>query len=172
VISYLVEIPQLIRLRNRPGMDNDEFNALMRLAEFRNSRIADRRSHEWKVTLALWALLAAGMLQLKIPHHGVPRVLLVLGLLVIVTGHALFWVMNHWAASRRDIQTSFFYTDRAHDLALPAEKLPSLQPWPRDLTWREIWQASWREPRCWAQIGTTIVLTVGLALLVWKRAYP
>ena len=45
-------------------MDRDEkinFDALMALADFRLKRIFNRRDYEWKVTLGLWALLAAGI---------------------------------------------------------------------------------------------------------------
>jgi hypothetical protein len=146
-------------------MDKDRFGALMRLAEFRNARIADRRSHEWKVTVALWALLAAAILKLRISPTPCALSLFAVGLAGLVIGHAFWWVGNHWRRSFEDMLASFFYADRAHDLALPAENIQSLrghppQAWPKDIGYcRFLCQ-----PRCQAQIFTTAALAIGLWL--------
>jgi hypothetical protein len=39
----------------------DRCDVLLNLANFRMTRVISRREHEWKVTVALWALLAAGI---------------------------------------------------------------------------------------------------------------
>jgi hypothetical protein len=48
--------------------DKDRCDVLLKLAEFRMTRVTSRREHEWKVTVALWALLAAGVIYLRIPN--------------------------------------------------------------------------------------------------------
>jgi hypothetical protein len=43
--------------------EKDRCDVLLKLADFRMTRVAGRREHEWKVTVALWALLAAGIVK-------------------------------------------------------------------------------------------------------------
>ncbi len=143
-------------------MDTDRFNALMRLAEFRNTRIADRRSHEWKVTVALWALLAAGIIELRISPSTPALAIFAIVLFGVVVAHAFLWVGDHWRQSKKDILISFFYTDRAHVLVLPDEKICENQQkeWPRNIGCCEFL----RQGRCLAQILTTFFLAAGLWL--------
>jgi hypothetical protein len=147
----------------------ERFDALMKLVDFRMSRIADRRDHEWKVTVALWALLAAATIYLRpLENAGPCEHRLVAAILsAIVLGHAFLWVGNHWKRSKEDILISFFYSERAHDLALGPlkEKSEALwgkaAPWPHDSDLRLRFL---QEPRCWAQIVTTAVLALGVGL--------
>jgi hypothetical protein len=149
--------------------DREKANAeaLMKLVEFRMTRVAGRREHEWKVTVALWALLAAGLIQLRIPHTCLAVGLLVPGLIAVVIGHAFLWIGNHWARSKEDILASFFYADRAHNLALPGEQIQALrhqdgpEPWP-NMPRCETWFGFLGEPRCWGQILTTAALASGV----------
>jgi len=148
------------------NMDTDRFDALMRLAEFRNTRIADRRSHEWKVTVALWALLAAGIIELRIPRSTPALAIFAIVLFGVVVAHAFLWVGDHWRQSKKDILISFFYTDRAQDhVLLPAENILAVrgqaqQAWPRNIACCEFLC----QGRCWAQILTTFFLAAGLWL--------
>src|ERR1700730_8351904 len=84
--------------RHYPSKDRND--GLLRLADFRMQRITSRRDHEWKVTVALWALLAAGIAK---PHASLGQhwFLFGVGLALLVYGHARWWVMSHWRASRR-----------------------------------------------------------------------
>jgi hypothetical protein len=156
-------------VRERMGMDDiDRCDVLLKLVEFRMSRVTSRREHEWKVTVALWALLAAGIYYLPKTH---PSVLwLAVSLVLVVLGHAFLWVGNHWARSNEDILASFFYADRAHNFVLPDELIQTLrggslrpQDWPR-VSCAELCCGFLRVPRCLAQILTTVVLAVGLWL--------
>jgi hypothetical protein len=145
----------------------EDFHGLMRLAEFRNSRVANRRDHEWKVTIALWTLLAVGIIKLKIPPtRPVWPLWLVLAAIVLI--HSVWWVRSHWAESRADIQASFFYTARAHNRVVsnePVEETKFCGPGPWYISRCERWFGFLGDPRSWAQMLTTAALAVGVALL-------
>ena len=70
--------------------EKDHFDACMKMVDFRMKRIESRRQHEWKVTVAVWALLAAGILNLKV----VNPYLLASGLIVLCLVH-LWWIRDH-----------------------------------------------------------------------------
>src|SRR6266568_800868 len=94
-----------------PMEDKDRGNLLARLANFRMTRIKSRRDHEWKVTVALWALLAAGIAK---PLTGLqPKIVCVLGtvLAAVTVGHGVLWVWPHWKRSKEDTLLSFHYAD-------------------------------------------------------------
>jgi hypothetical protein len=134
----------------------DRNDGLLRLADFRMRRITSRRDHEWKVTVALWALLAAGIAkpQASLGQHWF---LFGVGLALLVYGHARWWVMSHWRESRMDSLYSLRYADEAGVLlgvpsgrptiALP----PDLGPY---------------TARCWGQVATTALL----AFFAWLAA--
>jgi hypothetical protein len=155
------------------GMDpetKEDFHGLMRLAEFRNTRVANRRDHEWKVTIGLWTLLALAMIsKLQIP--AVWRRWPFWSLLAaIVIVHWIGWVRSHWAESRADIQASFFYTGRAHNRVLrddndrvEEQRFHGDGPW--HISWRERWFGFLRAGRCWVQMLTTAAFAVGVALV-------
>jgi hypothetical protein len=136
------------------------FDALMRLAEFRNARIKDRRSHEWKVTLAVWGLLAAGIA--KPPKIEGGLCLIGLGLAVVVIAHAFGWVGSHWQKSEYDGRVSFYYTDQAHKLATGQDHSEGIRDWPKEKSLGE----TLCNPRCLAQITATAVLALGAFLAI------
>lgn len=143
---------------------SEQIDALMKLAEFRMTRVSSRREHEWKVTLALWALLGAGILNPdKIPHSScLARDSVILILILTFAGHAGLWISPHWHRSKEDILISFFYCDRARNLVLSKEKIKELgekaklPEWPSPKPWLEFLTA----PTCWAQILTTALLAI------------
>jgi hypothetical protein len=141
--------------------DKDCRDALVKLAEFRTTRVASRRDHEWKVTVALWALLAVGILYLPQKHPS--HCWLAWALVLVVLGLAFLWVGDHWANSRQGILASFFYADRARNLALPTEKKDPPQPWPEMSLLKKWFGFLWFK-RCWAQIATTVALAIGVWL--------
>jgi hypothetical protein len=91
---------------------NRRFDDLMKLLDFRMKRIVSRRDHEWKVTIGLWALLAAGILELRIYD----LCSLAFGLVAIFVMH-VFWIRSHWIHSKEDSNISFYYADRAAECA-------------------------------------------------------
>jgi hypothetical protein len=154
--------------------DKDRAEILMQLADFRMTRVESRRAHEWKVTVSLWALLAAGIAYVRIPAawpvvcRALALIALAVILIVVIWLHAAWWVGDHWARSKEDILASFFYADRAHDLVSPdsenIEKLRKKSP--------ETWPAE--QPRyrflCDAKCRAQVLTTAALALGVWLSA--
>jgi hypothetical protein len=140
---------------------------MLKLADFRMTRVGNRREHEWKVTVALWALLAAGIVYL--PQKNPSACWLVPTLIFVWLGHAYLWVGGHWARSKEDILGAFYYIDRAHNLLRPSvdaiQDLRRKDPeaWP-DTAYLEKWYAFLSDRRCWAQIGTTFILANGILL--------
>jgi hypothetical protein len=80
----------------------EKFDACIKLAEFGAGRWDARRQYEWKITLAIWALLAAGIGQTS--NFNFPWWYGVL----VIAGHA-FWLRNLWLANQydKDIMTTF-----------------------------------------------------------------
>jgi len=91
----------------------------MQLANFWFTRYAARHQYEWKVTLGVWALLAAAapfLLDKKIAH-------LEYFALGVVLGHAL-WLRGIWAANERNLRDAFHWANQAADLLIiPSHKL-------------------------------------------------
>jgi hypothetical protein len=124
----------------------DRCELLLKLANFRMTRVASRRDHEWKVTLALWALLAAGIAQ-------PPRHIFIVDLLVIliaIFGIHSFWVYDHWNKSKEDIYYSFKYTDAVSEILMSEIKFPTPQ-WPT-------FEIFLKDRRARLQLLTTILL--------------
>jgi hypothetical protein len=133
------------------------FDALMKLADFRRERQANRRQHEWKVTVGLWALLAAGI---AYPPK-CPIWALVFALIVVVIAHAFLWVRWVWVGSTKDAKLAFFYAEHAEKMALPGSPDPE-QRFEMDLC-RELF-GFLGEAGCWFQIIATILLAFGVGL--------
>lgn len=93
-------------------MNKDQFDALMKLAELRRDRLDKRRDFEWKMSLALWALLAGSAATLKIHSP----VFLIPIFFVIVFGHAILWVRPIWVRNRYDLLMLMFYLERCEQL--------------------------------------------------------
>lgn len=143
----------------------DRFDALMQLANFRRERQANRRQHEWKVTVGLWALLAAGI-------HSPPDInalLLAVGLLFLVWAHAVLWVHWHWIHSKRDGDLAFFFAEHAEKLFdLPDSPPPKKRPSP-ELDYHFDWKDPLR-PVCWKQFlgqGGSLFQVLSTAVLAF-----
>lgn len=137
--------------------DKERCDVLLKLADFRMTRVASRRDHEWKVTLALWALLGFGIAhppkidwQINWPP---PAIFLVL----IVAGHACLWIYPHWERSKEDINRSFLYTDEVEDLLGIKRDDRNTSKEPLTLC------VFLKDKKCLAQILTTALL----AIFVW-----
>jgi hypothetical protein len=141
-----------------PFFDRERFDSLMKLADFRIVRIADRRRHEWTVTVGLWAVLAAGILK---PVFGPSMELCVL-LGFIVAAHATLWVRPHWVRSKQDADFAFAYQDQARQLLDPEAPPPRAFPAIEDQRGRRDFDFL-DQAMCQAQI----VATATLAAAVW-----
>ncbi len=96
--------------------DKDRFDAFIRLADFRTHRWDARRSFESRVSIALWALLAAATAYMKTRPE---PALLAVFLVVVVAGHALLFVLPIWVSNKLDIETAFYYAEMAEGLLTP-----------------------------------------------------
>ena len=73
--------------------DDERVKALMNLANFRFARWQERRSYQWKMSLALWAALtfAAGYVAAhEVAMSKSDLLWVAFGLVVVVLGHAWF----------------------------------------------------------------------------------
>jgi hypothetical protein len=94
----------------------DRCDGLLKLADFRMARIVSRREHEWKVTVAFWALLAAGIAKPPTTLVKENGFIVILSLALIVVSHTILWIYPHWLRSKEDVYHSFRYTDAAEEL--------------------------------------------------------
>lgn len=134
------------------------FNALMRLAEFRRLRRVTRVQNEWKVSLGIWAMLAAASLYTK----DKPIWALLVWLIIIVAGHGWLWVRWNWIANEKDARLAMYYAEKAEGMILQDAPDSSRRP---ELTKTEkrfgfLWHGA-----ALFQFLATIVLAVGLLLL-------
>jgi hypothetical protein len=97
----------------------------MKLADFRLKRAFNRRQHEWKVTVGVWALLAAGIAH---PPGNHPWIFL-LATCLITLGHAFFRIKPHWVTSTIDFDTAFWFAEQA-ERTLPLAGSPDAGPRP------------------------------------------
>jgi hypothetical protein len=110
--------------------DADKFNALMKLADFRFQRWRERRTTDWKLSLALWTLLVAAAAYLithRIEFTWSPwatALMTALVLIILVIVHALFLVRNNWISNEMDIRTAFHFAEHAEKIVLPANPEP------------------------------------------------
>jgi len=96
--------------------DKDKFDAFMTLADYRMKRSFNRHQYEWRISFAVWALLAAATLYL---HPRPPDALFILVLVAIVFLHCYF-IVEVRKRNRLDTETAFYYVELAErTLALP-----------------------------------------------------
>jgi len=97
----------------RPHIDDkNDFDKLIKLADFHLRRWDARRSNEWKISLALWGLLLAGVYRLPPVKNtcGVATLLLI-GILAYV-----LWEMSNLTKNDEDMKRAFYYKDKAESL--------------------------------------------------------
>ena len=100
----------------------DQFDAFMKLADFRMNVRKERRQLEWRVSLGLWVGLAAGMIAFKNLQFHIPQTLLVVSLVIVALGHAWLWVVGNWWRNERDAK-------RAYCMIAKAEAVLGLVPY-------------------------------------------
>ena len=93
----------------------DYFDAFVKLAEVRIARNNVRRQLEWKISIALWAFLAAAIYSLKIRPSDY---ILVAALALIVIVHGGMWVAKIWSTNKYDLRAAFHYLNCAEQALL------------------------------------------------------
>lgn len=156
--------------------DKDRFDALMRLGDFRFQRWQDRRKIEWRVSLGLWALIAALIAALahdrKLLEHLPHNCIVVLAMIFVVIVHA-YWVWFNWDRNQKDINHAFYFADSARQL-LPGQEEPAPK---EDQGPRGKWGGLTKDqskrlafllaPPCQAELGATVVLMIALGYVLW-----
>ena len=95
--------------------EKKQFDALMALADFRLKRIFNRRDYEWKVTLGIWAIMAAGIGQITLWREPNPWLKVAsLGVVVAVAYcHIRYWIFDHSKKSGTDWDLAFWFAEEA-----------------------------------------------------------
>ena len=147
--------------------EKERFDAFMRLADFRSMRWTVRRQMEWKLTLGLWASLAAAAYYLKVRP---PEIILISILFVVVLMHATALIAVP-VRTRQDMNTAFYYVEHAERILSSSSERPRERPravdslpiseWLYDFVKRELWS-------CAFQISITILLSVMAYFLIGK----
>lgn len=101
------------------------FDGCMKLAEFGAGRWDSRRTYEWKLSLGLWALLAAAIYGFRV--ETIPGWIFVLGMIAY-----LWWIKNLWWSNYIDRQLMRAYRDHARSL-LAAHHIKYEYKFKRDL---------------------------------------
>gem|GEM_PF-1046747 len=94
---------------NRAMTPKERFEACVKLAEFSATRWDARRAYEWKLSLGLWALLAAAIHSFRVDT--IP-----LWLPLVVFAMYLFWMNNVWWANYLDRMMMRTYREYATKL--------------------------------------------------------
>jgi hypothetical protein len=140
-------------------------DVLMKLVDFRTARMVSRRDHEWKVTVGLWALLAAGILKFRTSPDYCSYVALATGLIVTLGVHAM-WVGWHWLRTSEDINFSFYYADNAENIITHQNsKLRGDPPLSLEKRLNKPKKANWGGLG-WA-CGSQLLMTSLLAFVLW-----
>jgi len=143
-------------------IEKERFDALIKLAEFRQARDRSRRELEWKFSVALWALLAASPVYItKRPND----LLLAFVLVLINFIYAFLWANETRIRNRMEVEIAFYYLEQAEKLIDPAinsRKKPKwIQGGPFNRShWYKFWEDLW-------STGLQIVVTVALSLSAW-----
>jgi hypothetical protein len=138
-------------------MDKKQFDAIMKLADFRFAIREARRKHEWQVSLGLWVGMGAAMVSLK---GWVPVPVLTLVLPAIIIGHALFWVRWNWMRGERDSRLVYYYIKKAEWMVFRDVPKPRRQHFAR---YEYLYGFLLNGPSLFQVLATT-VLAIGLAL--------
>jgi hypothetical protein len=146
--------------------EKDRFDAFMKLADVHFSRWKTRAQTEWKMSFALWGLMAGAIVAIKVRPE---PVLLLVFLAALVVLHTAFWILQIWARNIDDGLWAFYYVRHAENILLPNVKPP---PRPQGgLTLFDLRGRLWRWNN-WGVWFQTLV-TLGLAICVyWLVGHP
>jgi hypothetical protein len=103
-------------------MTKERADGYIKLAELAQKRFDGRRQDEWKVTLAVWAVLVAAIAypgRAKIPVWLAP---------VVVIAYAVLWVWPLWRAYANNRTLIDYYTFEAEEMLRNPEHTPPPHP--------------------------------------------
>jgi hypothetical protein len=96
--------------KTRRTFEKERFEALVSLADFRRKVREERRQLEWKLSLALWVAMGAGMLAFR--DHPLSNCALGVGLIFVIGLHAI-WVNANYTRNERDAGKMYDHLDQA-----------------------------------------------------------
>ena len=161
-----------------PSSDRDAVDAILKLADASWRDFDSRRSHEIKVSFALWTALAllAGIVlkgDVKLSVDSLQFILLAGILLGIWVVYSFIWTPGLRERQVRNLESAHFYWDRAEDIL--ARSLPR-SVWqdnsPR-LKWGEAERASLgqaksgRSLKHWSHGSQFLMTTFLMLLVIW-----
>jgi hypothetical protein len=154
-------------MSEKPMSSKEHFDSLFELAKFRQSRRDVRYQAILRVSVGLWAIIAAAILYLK-PR--LPEWVLIPVLCCVVAGHMLVvrqMQLSNWV----DMNTAFYYIEKAEHILFGFGEVRQKPKNPIHMSWMERWaspldkkpfaQAFWTTP--------TIMLTVVAYILIGRH---
>ncbi len=82
-------------------LDKDQFDGLMKAADFNITRFDQRRNHNWKVSLGFWAAILGSAALLDSQEPPVALGLQILGALLVLSLHA-YWLKKVFEGDKKD----------------------------------------------------------------------
>jgi hypothetical protein len=146
-----------------PPIDQERFDSLMKLADFRRQVREERRQLEWKLSLALWAAMAAR--DECIPRPTVSNCALGIGLVLVVGAHIAFWVEASYLRNERDAKQMYDHLD-------PAQRMLPLRRKHGDKHLEEIVWYGWitnADGTVIAEVLTTMLLAAFWYFIIMSR---
>jgi len=94
----------------------------MRQAEFAIGQFNSRRQYEWKVTIGLWALIAAFVAFLRTQNPQFDQ-FLILGIIVWIL-YSFFWLRGVWVGNQDDKNWANHYLKEAEKIFNNTDHIP------------------------------------------------
>jgi hypothetical protein len=98
----------------------ERFQAYLELATFRMEVRKERRQHEWRVSIAVWGALGAGMIAFKGVHISFWVLFILLASAVLIYG--VCWVGANLERNQRDVKRGYQWLEIAESLFPELEK--------------------------------------------------
>src|SRR3989338_6267427 len=102
--------------------NKDQFDSLLKIAEFNIHQFNERRDYSWKVALSFWGAVVGSIAVIHPSRNAIPPRALIAAAAVAVLLHA-FWLYGVFKADQKDKHLAFAARDQAlrllDDDALP-----------------------------------------------------
>lgn len=125
-------------------------DGLIKLAELRQARWANRRQIEWKTSASVWAFLAALCSAIALKSIRPPLCGMGVFLVATIAVH-LWWVHQNWRRNREDTRHQFAYVREIHTLVSKDHPPPEVRAGPRCMIQDAV-------PTC--EVAITVILAV------------
>lgn len=146
---------------------NEQFEALMALAEFHLSRWRTKNATEWRVAFAIWAVLLASPIYVRTRP---PEMLLAVALSAFAFLYCYFWAFSIARKNHFEVYRAFEYKNAAQNV-LSGQPIPETvgnRQW-NELSPEEVkyfTRAVARSPGFWFQIATTIAISILVFVMI------